>query len=76
MNEANYKEKPVAVYIKVNEAGFVIDVNSEIFIDNFEGWIKIDEGCGDKYAHAQSQYFDLPLIDEMGNYLIDFRNKM
>lgn len=71
-NESS-QEKPISVYVKVNEQGFVADVGSEIFISNFDGWVKIDEGFGDKYAHAQSQYFDSPLIDENGNYLIKIK---
>lgn len=62
-------EKPIAVYVKVNENGFITEINSEIFIDNFDGWKKIDEGFGDRFAHAQSQYFDTPLVNEEGKYL-------
>lgn len=64
----NPQEKPISVYVKVNEQGFVTDVSSEIFINNFDGWVKIDEGFGDKYAHAQSHYFDSPLVNENGEY--------
>lgn len=60
--------RKTGVYVKINSDGFITDVNSDIFIDNLEGWTKIDEGEGDKYDHAQSQYFDSPLIDEFGNY--------
>ena len=70
-NEAKKEfEKPIGVYVKLNEEGFVTDVNSDIFISNFDGWAKIDEGYGDKFAHAQSNYFETPLIDENGNYVI------
>lgn len=64
------KEKSIAVYVKVNEEGYVTDVNSDIFIKDFTGWQKIDEGYGDKYAHAQSQYFDKQLIDKDGKYYL------
>ena len=57
-------QKPIGVYVKVNEDGFITDINSEIFIDNFEGWTKYDEGYGDKYAHAQNMYFEKPLVEE------------
>ena len=63
------KDKPIGVYVKVNDEGFVTDVNSEIFIKDFTGWQKIDEGYGDKFAHAQSQYFERGLIDEKGDYV-------
>lgn len=66
------KEQPIGVYVKVNEEGYVTHVNSDLFIKDFTGWQKIDEGYGDKFAHAQSNYFEKPLIDEEGNYQIKF----
>lgn len=59
-------EQPIKVYIKVNSNNEVVDINSEIFIKDFTGWIEIDSGFGDKYAHAQSQYLDEPLMSEDG----------
>lgn len=50
-------EKPIGVYAKYDENGNIKEVNSDIFIKDFTGWTKIDEGFGDRYAHAQSQYF-------------------
>ena len=61
--------KKIGVYAKYDENGNITEVNSDIFIRDFTGWTKIDEGYGDRYAHAQSQYFDEPLIDENGNYI-------
>ena len=58
----------IKVYIKVNEQHEITEVNSSIFIDDVTGWIEIDEGTGDKYAHAQGNYFDKPLKDEEGTY--------
>lgn len=52
------EEQLIGVYVKVNEEGYITDVNSDIFIKDFTGWQKIDEGLGDRYAHAQSQYFE------------------
>jgi len=57
-NLNNNAEEPIGVYAKRNEIGEIIEVNSDIFIKDFTGWEKIDEGYGDKYAHAQSMYFD------------------
>jgi len=48
--------KPIGVYVKRNNMGKIVEINSEIFIDDLTGWEKIDEGFGDVYAHAQSQY--------------------
>lgn len=71
-NEILKEDKPIGVYVKVNEDGFVTDVNSEIFIKDFTGWQKIDEGCGDKFAHAQNNYFKKDIIDAEGNYQIEY----
>ena len=59
-------EQPIKVYIKVNSNNEIIDINSEIFIKDLTNWVYFDEGFGDKYAHAQSQYFDKPLMSEDG----------
>lgn len=69
-NEILERDKTIEVYAKVNEDGFITDINSNIFIEDFEGWKKIDEGYGDKFAHAQTNYFNKPIIDNDGNYLI------
>ena len=67
-------DEKISVYIKTNADGYIIEVGSDIFIKDLTGWIKIDEGDGDKYAHAQSQYFDKPLVDELGNYDYKYEN--
>lgn len=67
-------DEKISVYIKTNSDGYIIEVGSDIFIKDLTGWTKIDEGNGDKYAHAQSQYFDKPLVDELGNYNYKFEN--
>lgn len=54
----NTKERPIGVYAKYDENGNIKEVNSDIFITDFTGWTKIDEGFGDRYAHAQSQYLE------------------
>ena len=68
-------EQPIRVYVKVNADGYITEINSEIFIKDFTGWIEIDKGYGDKYAHAQSQYFDKPLINDDGNYNYKYFNR-
>lgn len=57
MNE-NY-----TVYVRTNESNSIIELNSNEFIDDTSGWIQIDKGMGDKYHHAQGNYFDMPLYD-------------
>lgn len=67
-------KQPIKVYVKVNADGYVTEINSEIFIKDFTDWIEIDKGFGDRFAHAQSQYFDKTLMDENGNYNYKFIN--
>ena len=67
-------DSKIKVYIKVNEFNEIVDILSSVFLKNNTGWIMIDEGYGDKYAHAQSQYFKDPLIDDNGNYRYKLEN--
>ena len=67
-------EQPIKVYIKINSNNEVIEINSKIFIKDLTGWIYIDEGFGDKYSHAQSQYFEKPLVNEEGQYAFKYIN--
>lgn len=53
------------VYIRVFN-GLIIDVNSNDFLSDNEGWIKIDSGNGDKFKHAQGNYFTGGLFDDNG----------
>lgn len=54
------------VYIRVDGAGRVININSSAFLSNVDGWIKIGRGFGDKYQHAQGNYLPGPLLDKRG----------
>lgn len=56
------------VYIKVDEKNRIIEINSSAFITDVAGWIMIDIGEGDKYHHAQGNYLDKPLMDELFRY--------
>ena len=47
------------VYVKLDSKKSIISVNSSAFLDTVEEWLQIDEGVGDRYHHAQSNYFDL-----------------
>ena len=51
------------VYVLVVNRGTVININSSAFLENTSGWIKVDEGAGDKYHHAQNNYLEKPLYD-------------
>lgn len=63
-----------SVYVKTNGDGMITEVNSSAFILDTTGWVYIDKGIGDKYHHAQNNYFSAGLTDENGifNYkLVD-----
>ena len=58
--------QPYVVYVKVDEQNRIIAVNSSAFLTDLTGWVEIDSGFGDRYHHAQGNYFQLPLYDENG----------
>lgn len=60
--------RKVKVFAKVNNEGFIIDIDSDVFLKDTNGWIQIDEGVGDKFVYPQTMYFNEPLIDDDGNY--------
>lgn len=62
------------VYIKIDSENRVTAVNSEIFISDNSGWVEIDNGDGDRFAHAQGNYLPKPITDENGVYRYKFEN--
>ena len=68
------EESKIKVYIKIDSNGNITAVNSGIFISGLTDWIEIDEGNGDKYAHAQGNYFEKPLTDDNGIYRYKYSN--
>lgn len=66
--EVPYVEIKTKVYIEINENNEIIKIFSSDFEEPKKESLFIDEGIGDKYRHAQSQYFDKPLINEDGHY--------
>lgn len=58
--------QPYVVYVKVDESNRITSINSSAFLADVTGWTEIDSGYGDKYHHAQGNYFDKPLCDERG----------
>ncbi len=63
-----YKEMPISIYVETNEEGYITKMFSSIFEKPNATSIKIDDGRGDKYAHAQNQYLPKSLHDERGKY--------
>lgn len=56
------------VYVKTNNSGVIIAIDSDAFITDTTGWIEIDSGSTDKYHHAHTQYLDNGLIDINGTF--------
>lgn len=61
------------VLITIDERNLVTAIGSDIFIIDINGWIVIDEGTGDKFAHAQSNYLKHDLFDYQcrNNYIYE-----
>lgn len=58
--------KPYIVYVKLDDANRITAVNSSAFLRDTDGWMEIDGGYGDKYHHAQGNYFDKLIMDMRG----------
>ena len=58
----------IKVYVKLNENNVITQINSSIFLKDTTDYVEIDEGMGDKYAHAQGNYLEKGLFDEQGRY--------
>ena len=61
MEQENY-----IVYVRTDGQGRILEANSSAFITDTTGWTAIDEGLGDKYHHAQGNYFDGGLYTDDG----------
>lgn len=61
------------VYVSLQD-GYITSINSEIFLTSEEinTMTKIDQGQGDKYAHAQGLYLEKGLVDKYGRYNYKF----
>jgi hypothetical protein len=62
------------VYIKYNSNGYITAVNSSAFLTDTTGWVELDSGYGDKYHHAQGNYFPKSIISDSGVYRYKFVN--
>lgn len=61
-------ENPYIVYIRTNSDGYITAVNSSAFLNNLTGWEEIDSGHGDRYHHAQNNYFPDAIMTENDAY--------
>lgn len=57
----------ISVFVQTKE-GNIISINSGTFLADTNEWIKIDEGDGDRYMHAQNNYLQKSLMDNQGRY--------
>lgn len=58
----------IKVYVKTDSNNVIVEINSDVFLENTEGWVCIDEGNGDKYAHAQANYLPKDVVDDKERY--------
>lgn len=56
------------VYVKPNENDYITAVDSSAFLTDTTGWVEIDQGRGDKYHHAQGNYFPEPIMTDGNAY--------
>lgn len=63
----------IKVYARTDEEGRVLELASSIFLADPDGWTEIDQGEGDRYAHAQGNFLPNPLVGEDGthSYILD-----
>ena len=66
----------IKVYVKLNENNVITQINSSIFLKDTTDYICIDEGMGDKYAHAQGNYLPKGLTDDKGRYNYKYDKKL
>ena len=52
-----------SVYVKVDDSGRIIDVNSSLFLQDTAGWVEVARGVGDSFQHAQGNYLPKPIFN-------------
>lgn len=57
-----------SAFISDQLTGYIDVANYSGFSTGLSGWVKIDEGVGDKYHHAQGNYFPKPIATGGGAY--------
>ena len=61
-----FEMQPYIVYVKADDQNRITAINSSAFLPDPSGWQEIDSGFGDKYHHAQGNYFDKLIYDDRG----------
>ena len=54
------------VLVLLGDKNTILSVDSSAFLSDTDGWVKIDAGTGDRYHHAQNNYFPAPPYDDRG----------
>lgn len=67
-NTVVMQRSPYIVYVKPNDSSYITAVNSSEFLLDATGWMEIDSGYGDKYHHAQGNYFPKLIQTDGGAY--------
>lgn len=59
-----------SVFLRADSAGKVLAVESSAFLPDTvpADWVRVDEGAGDRYHHAQGNYFAQPLMNMDGTH--------
>ena len=52
-----------SVYVKLDENGRIIDINSSLFLKDPSGWVEVAQGVGDRFQHAQGNYLPKPIFN-------------
>lgn len=52
-----------SVYVKLDENGRIIDINSSLFLKDPSGWVEVARGVGDRFQHAQGNYLPKPMFN-------------
>lgn len=56
------------VYVMPDANNYITAVNSSAFLRDTTGWVEIDRGSGDRFHHAQGNYFPHPIVTDGGAY--------
>lgn len=70
-----FENNPYIVYVRTNSNSYITEVNSSAFLTDTTVWVEIDSGYGDKYHHAQNNYFEKPIMTMGGAYQYKLVNK-
>lgn len=64
----NFTQNHYIVYVKTNDNGYIVAVDSSAFLTDTTGWVEIDSGYGDKFHHAQNNYLSQKIRTNGGAY--------